>query len=83
MRVQMQCRKVGSERQVDAQVQDSQRKLSRNSRSRSKGNEEHGASEAAARNLECLEGMNESDESQRQENNTGVILYREGGYEPD
>ena len=68
-------------RQVDTQVQDSQGELSRNSRQRTKGNEEHGASEAAARDLECLEGVN--DESQRQEHQTGVILYREGGYEPD
>ena len=81
VRVQMQCWKVGSRRQVDTQVQDSQGELSRNSRPRTKGNEEHGAPEAAARNLECLEGVN--DESQRQENNTEAILYREGGYEPD
>ena len=66
---------------MDTQVQDSQGELSRSSTSRTKGNEEHGATEAAARDLECMEGVN--DESQRQENNTGAILYREGGYEPD
>ena len=40
----------------------------------------NGASEAAARDLECLEGVN--DESQRQEHQAGEILYREGGFGP-
>ena len=81
VRMQVQCREGRTEGEVAAQVQDSRRQLTGSAGQREACHEEYGTAATAARNMGELEGLN--DDSLRNEDMTEVILFREGGFEPD
>jgi hypothetical protein len=74
-------RKGSNAKKVEIQSRDITRQLAEDTREKEVNQDEDGATVTAAGTMAELEGVN--DESLRNEDKTEVILFKEGGFEPD